>query len=336
MKKRISCITAITMALFMAVLYIMPSVALADNISDKVETGYVELDDEDFEYVFTCSVDLDEYTFNISYTSDNPNDLSGQYELPDYYMSGSRGFYSETGNVDLYLGDTCFGSLSEFGNSSDVDVIFLMVAYMSFDDDYAQTMLEYAHNWMPYEMLCTAEDAYGEKFTKSLKVTYNHSYMGGDARLIVTRCASTASAPSNQLYYESFVNKLNSTTEGTLTWDEGGALPEDVMEALAKNPNLSLEYTFTYEGVEYTVFIPAGAMAALYDPEIPWYGPEWILGHFAPITPGTAGSTYTVQSGDTLGAIASRFGTTVSALMALNPDITDADVIRIGQNIRYR
>ena len=42
---------------------------------------------------------------------------------------------------------------------------------------------------------------------------------------------------------------------------------------------------------------------------------------------------YTIQSGDTLGEIAARYGTTVNALMGLN-GITNPDVIYAGQTIR--
>lgn len=44
-------------------------------------------------------------------------------------------------------------------------------------------------------------------------------------------------------------------------------------------------------------------------------------------------SSVVVQSGDTLGAIASAYGTTVAALLAANPDITDPNQIKIGQRI---
>ncbi len=47
-----------------------------------------------------------------------------------------------------------------------------------------------------------------------------------------------------------------------------------------------------------------------------------------------AARSYTVRSGDTLGAIASRNGTSVGALMALNPQIRDSDLIYPGQTIR--
>lgn len=50
--------------------------------------------------------------------------------------------------------------------------------------------------------------------------------------------------------------------------------------------------------------------------------------------PAPAQRTYTVRSGDTLGAIASRNGSSVGALMALNPQIRDSDLIFPGQSIR--
>ena len=41
-------------------------------------------------------------------------------------------------------------------------------------------------------------------------------------------------------------------------------------------------------------------------------------------------ATYTVQTGDTLFSIASRFGTTVEALVEAN-NITNPDLINVGQ-----
>lgn len=55
----------------------------------------------------------------------------------------------------------------------------------------------------------------------------------------------------------------------------------------------------------------------------------------APSPPAPSGpSSYTVVSGDTLGAIARRFGTTVSNLASLNPDIKNVNLIYPGQQIR--
>ena len=45
--------------------------------------------------------------------------------------------------------------------------------------------------------------------------------------------------------------------------------------------------------------------------------------------------TYTIQSGDTLGSIASKLGTTVARLQQLNPGI-DPTALRVGQTIRVQ
>ena len=45
---------------------------------------------------------------------------------------------------------------------------------------------------------------------------------------------------------------------------------------------------------------------------------------------------YTIKGGDTLGAIAAKFGTSVSNLMALNPQIKNANLIYEGHTIRIR
>ena len=43
---------------------------------------------------------------------------------------------------------------------------------------------------------------------------------------------------------------------------------------------------------------------------------------------------YTVKKGDTLGAIALKYHTTVANLMALNPQIKNANLIYVGDVIR--
>jgi LysM repeat protein len=50
------------------------------------------------------------------------------------------------------------------------------------------------------------------------------------------------------------------------------------------------------------------------------------------IDPGT-GTTYTVKKGDTLSAIAKKYGTTVDALLKANPSIKNANLIKVGQVI---
>lgn len=52
-----------------------------------------------------------------------------------------------------------------------------------------------------------------------------------------------------------------------------------------------------------------------------------------PTTTNSATKRYIVQPGDTLSTIAKTFNTTVNNLLALNPSITSADFIRVGQTI---
>lgn len=53
------------------------------------------------------------------------------------------------------------------------------------------------------------------------------------------------------------------------------------------------------------------------------------------VTGGAAGAQYHyVVTGDTLGKIAQKYGTTVKKIMALNPRITNPDLIYAGEVIR--
>jgi tyrosinase len=54
------------------------------------------------------------------------------------------------------------------------------------------------------------------------------------------------------------------------------------------------------------------------------------------VVPPTGDQTYVVQRGDTLRIIANRFGTTVTAILQLNPQITNPNLIFPGQVIRVR
>ncbi|MBP5495234.1 MAG: LysM peptidoglycan-binding domain-containing protein [Lachnospiraceae bacterium] len=104
---------------------------------------------------------------------------------------------------------------------------------------------------------------------------------------------------------------------------------------LVEHPDITLIYTVTYEGQEYTITIPAGK--AIEDPNIPWYGPLWLLANYGGdnVPEIIAGSgKYTVVAGDTLSAIAEKFGTTVDYLAQKN-GIKNPDYIIVGQVIVY-
>ena len=50
-------------------------------------------------------------------------------------------------------------------------------------------------------------------------------------------------------------------------------------------------------------------------------------------TPSPTFTSYVVKAGETLAAIAHRFGVTLQAILATNPDITDPKYVKAGQTI---
>ena len=129
--------------------------------------------------------------------------------------------------------------------------------------------------------------------------------------------------------------------ERTVTWNQGTALPYDIMKTLQDNPGVTLIFSYTYQGTDYKVTI-SGKDAKAYT-EIPWYGPLYLYKHYgsssetapANTTDTTTGErTYTVIPGDTLIGIAGKLNTTVESLVSLN-DIKNRDFILVGQILKY-
>jgi len=56
----------------------------------------------------------------------------------------------------------------------------------------------------------------------------------------------------------------------------------------------------------------------------------------SPSSTNSANNTYTVKKGDTLGAIAKKYNTTVEKLKKLNPQIKNIDNIPVGSKIRIK
>lgn len=143
----------------------------------------------------------------------------------------------------------------------------------------------------------------------------------------------------NQNYIAPLMNTLNdilSTENETpngepsvVTWNLGDSLPLETMKALSKATNTSLLFSFEYEGVSHNVLIPAGK--AVWDEDILWYGPLWLLEKFGEYDPSS--QCYEVKSGDSLNAIAKKNGLTLDELIKKNPQIKDINLIRPGDII---
>ena len=71
------------------------------------------------------------------------------------------------------------------------------------------------------------------------------------------------------------------TNGGTAVAEASGdfGLSYEIMKWLEDHPNVTLKYALTYKGADYNIVIKGGQKLA--DPEIPWYGPEYLIGKFA-------------------------------------------------------
>ena len=125
----------------------------------------------------------------------------------------------------------------------------------------------------------------------------------------------------------------------TVYWNKGTSLPYDVMKMLHDNPNVTLVFSYTYLGQNYTVTIPGSA--AIANPAVPWYSPIYLYALYgntkiSALTTNTKATTgnYTVKSGDTLSAIAKRLKTPVKHLKDVN-NIKNVDRIKPGMVLKY-
>ncbi len=69
----------------------------------------------------------------------------------------------------------------------------------------------------------------------------------------------------------------------TVEYKSSGALSPKIIYALAHAENVTLIYTFEYEGIIFQSAITSEAAAAMYSPTIPWYGPCYIATFCPPI-----------------------------------------------------
>lgn len=99
--------------------------------------------------------------------------------------------------------------------------------------------------------------------------------------------AGASGGDSGNNTYEGNLNTIASVfdsipadSDAVIRFNEGNALPQNVMLALSKHPNAKLEFWFIYEDKEYFVVVTGKKMAELYDENIPWYGPLWLNQYF--------------------------------------------------------
>jgi len=99
---------------------------------------------------------------------------------------------------------------------------------------------------------------------------------------------------------------------------------------------LTVQWGDTLSGIAVKCGTTVDAIRAA-NPDLGWWlfagQVIYIPGGYTPPSQPSTYNTYTVQWGDTLGKIATRSGTTVSNLLAVNPQIKNPSLIYVGQVI---
>lgn len=96
-----------------------------------------------------------------------------------------------------------------------------------------------------------------------------------------------ASSTEDQFWFKPMKTQLNIAAEIASTSGKEAVaevsgdfgLSYEIMKWLEDHPNVALKYALTYKGADYNIVIKGGQKLA--DPEIPWYGPEYLIGKFA-------------------------------------------------------
>ena len=106
----------------------------------------------------------------------------------------------------------------------------------------------------------------------------------------------------------------------------------------AKEKCVSLDFIYTYKGIDYEVIIPSEAIYL--DNKIPWYGPLYLYSKYNSLNKESidaigvdSGEYYYVKKGDTLSEIAKKYRMSLKRLKELNPAVFKQKYLRIGQKI---
>lgn len=178
-------------------------------------------------------------------------------------------------------------------------------------------------------MFATTSAAYAASCGTSVTVV-----SGDTLRKIAERCGTTVSAlrranpevGNGNLIYPGQSLLLPGAILGT----DGGYLiyivaRGDTLRSLANRFNSTVDLILAHNSsITNANVIYEGQRLTIYDRG---------TGNPPPPPPPGGGETYYVRRGDTLRIIASRFGTTVDVLIRLNPQISNPNVIYVGQAI---
>ncbi len=265
MKKMIAVLASTLVALIPIFVLAMP--AHAEVIGDRVFTWREQVGEDEY---------VDGGPIVVTVTGSDEDDswyfLNGYYwDYDKIIANASEEELAENADeVALYRGKfeaECWGARLPYFEPGDVVTVQL---------PFSGTMVDYT--------LFESDDCWAIDFTSNsviltcLEVTpwieFGVTYSGGSA------------APQNDFWFIPMKTQLAvaadivATNGGTAVAEASGdfGLSYEIMKYLDDHPGVTLKYTLTYKGEEHLIVIPGGGKFA--NPEIPWYGPEYLIGNF--------------------------------------------------------
>lgn len=163
-------------------------------------------------------------------------------------------------------------------------VAVIPVAKVSEDEEIQDeaTQDEATRDEVQDEVQDTVQDVVQNEETQS-NATQNNATQDDVNEEVTTQydVVEEAGPSSYELYMDAFADQIEEAEAGSVVQIDGGtdmtALPNSLMRSLYEKGNVGLEFSFEYEGKEYTVMIPAGKAV---NDDIPWYGHLYLLQNY--------------------------------------------------------
>ena len=200
------------------------------------------------------------------------------------FCESSTGAIIRRENIDYSL------YFSWTGNVSDAECIWDFNAY---DDDglYIFCVIQFSGDEPNASGTCSYNLSYNGKIYTGIMTFVNSGNILVQQDLVYPLDDSDTG-------YSKSINDLkgmisNITKDSTLTGEnrviefaEGTALPKDVIAAMASSDNVTLKFTFVYEGFEFCTTITSDAAKEVFNSEIGWYGPCFLAENFPTVWTG--------------------------------------------------
>lgn len=306
--------SSVALALFgSACLGVMPGSAL--NV--KAETIEIGIDgDATTKYYPTYEL----YNYALAqtiYTADEMGNAGGTITSVSYYRTGG---YNHTRSVKIYLMDTEKDAFTTSTDWADVSGATLCYEGSTVYEQGAWTQIDFStpfdHDSSANLLLFTVDETGIFAASASFKAYNDGAGQNMEAHTddapyeYIPSISASGSVRDQKISvifgYEPFATEtivfasLPDTTEwldpireevalgigiaaesgapATVYFEGDFSLPYEIMKKLQDNPGVTLVYNMLYKDTVYEIVIPGSEAVA--DPEIPWYGPEYLIGKY--------------------------------------------------------